>query len=401
MRALFFTFFTILAFTRPSNAERLELYLDADFSVSFAAAEAIALGIDTALAEVDYVLGGVPISVVNMDHRGNGLRSHRTMQTYLKSDRALALIGGLHSPPYIKYRDYMNENAVLTLLPWSAGAPITRSAPETENWIFRLSVDDSKSGEFFVQQAREQGGCASVALVMLDTAWGVAGEAAISTALAQRNDRPATVQFFPFAVGAAAAGVLANEVAASGADCAILMANATNGATIVQALNANAPHLRIFSHWGIMGAAFQDAVPHDMRSAHDLKVLQTCALRIEATGSVVLQAALSAGVPDAQGLSDVGAVTGFVHGYDLTRVLIAAADQAAQTTAWNGTITDRRTAVKDALENLQAPVDGILKRYDRPFRNYGPNDKDAHEALGLDDLCLARFGADGRLEDAG
>lgn len=400
MRAFVLCLLVFTSFSRPSSAAPLELYLDADFSISFAATESIALGVDTALAEVDYMIGGQDVTVVNKDHRGNVKRSHRTMQAFVASDRALAMIGGLHSPPYITHRDFMNDAGVLTLLPWSAGAPITRAANDGPNWIFRLSVDDSKSGEFFARETLDRGGCKSVALVLLDTGWGQAGEVSITAALALRDATPATVQYFPFAVGDAAAGALAAEVAASRADCAVLMANATNGATVFRALHDHAPTLRVFSHWGIMGATFQDAIPHAMRTAHDLQLLQTCALQIEAEGSEVLTAALRTGAPTATTLADLGAVTGFVHGYDLTRLLIAAGEQAASDPNWQGTITQRRSALKAALENLETPVDGILKRYEAPFRPYASDDRDAHEALGLDDLCLARFSEDGRLEIA-
>lgn len=401
MRAILTSFLIFIGLSSFGNAKPLELYIDADYSVSYAAAEAIELGVRTALAESNNQLGGLPVTLLRKDHRGNVKRSFRTMKQFLESDTALAIIGGLHSPPYISNRDYMNENRVLTLLPWSAGAPITRASDGHENWFFRVSVDDTKSGEFFVQEALERQGCASLALILLDTGWGRAGEKVLRAALSKRNVDPATVQYFKFTVGNAAAGTLANAIESSGADCAVMMANATNGATVYRALYERLPDLRVFSHWGIMGAAFTDEISHQMREALDLKVLQTCALEVETEGSVVLTNALRRAAPEAQGLAEIGAVTGFVHGYDMTRILIAAAEQAAQSKDWQGSISDQRAAIKAALEDLSAPVDGIIKRYDRPFRASTPTDRDAHEALGLNDLCMARFREDGLLQDAG
>lgn len=401
MRVFFLTCLSLFVLATSGRANQLELFIDADYSVSFAAAEAIELGVRTALAEVNHELGGLPVKVVKKDHRGNVKRSYRNMKQFLQSDSALAMIGGLHSPPYITHLDFMNENRILTLLPWSAGAPITRSKVDHENWLFRVSVDDSKSGEFFVREAMDRQNCTSVALVLLDTGWGRYGEISLSAALKTRNAAPAVVKFFPVALGNAAAGTMAVEVEESGADCAIMMANAGNGAMAVNALHSRMPNLRIFSHWGIMGGEFTQKVPYQTLEAMDLRVLQTCALQIEAAGSSVLDAALRAAAPQVNSLAEIGAITGFVHGYDLTRLLIEAVKQASDTNDWNGSIEGRRLAVKKALENLETPVDGILKRYDRPFRVQSPQDRDAHEALGLNDLCMARFRSDGFLQDAG
>ncbi|MEM9814253.1 MAG: hypothetical protein AAF913_16475, partial [Pseudomonadota bacterium] len=99
-------------------------------------------------------------------------------------------------------------------------------------------------------------------------------------------------------------------------------------------------------------------------------------------------------------LQNLTAPAGFVHAYDLTRVLIAAGEQAAKTPAWSGSIEDRRAALRAALQRLEAPVEGILGTYAPPFQPYEMGRIDAHEALGVDDLCLAAFDRTGQLVDA-
>jgi len=47
--------------------------------------------------------------------------------------------------PYIKNRGLINKNNIPLLVPWAAGGPITRY-PQSDNWVFRLSIDDSKAG---------------------------------------------------------------------------------------------------------------------------------------------------------------------------------------------------------------------------------------------------------------
>jgi branched-chain amino acid transport system substrate-binding protein len=123
----------------------VQLLIDADYTISAKAAQAIELGLRTALEEENFRLGGQQVEIVPMDHRANVKRSLRTYGHYTKNDHALAIIGGLHSPPYLKHKDYLNKNGILTLLPWSAAGPITRASAGYENWIFRLSVDDRQT----------------------------------------------------------------------------------------------------------------------------------------------------------------------------------------------------------------------------------------------------------------
>lgn len=385
----------------PSQAQPLELYIDADYTISAAAAQSIELGFRTALDEEGFQLGGEDVVLVRKDHRANVKRSRRTFKEYQNSEAAIAVIGGMHSPPYLANQDYMNENRILTLLPWSAAGPITRASDGTENWIFRLSVDDSQSGAFFVQQSVEVAGCQNLALVLLETGWGRANFKSLSAALAERGMKPAVAEFFPSAIGAASAGTLAEQVTRHDPDCVILLANWNDGANVVKALHANKPDIRIFSHWGIMGGDFVGEVPHDTRQETKLAVLQTCGLRREAENNPVLEGALERAAPLAQSLAEVPAPTGFVHGYDLARVLIAAAKQAAATSDWQtGGILEKRRALRAALQELEAPVEGILNLYDPPFEPYSETAPDGHEALGLNDLCLAQFREDGLLADA-
>lgn len=390
-----------LFFGAVASADPIELYIDADYSISAAAAHAIELGVRTALEETGGQLAGQDVKIVPLDHRGNAKRTLGTIKRYLESDRALAIIGGIHSPNYLTNKGFINRNGVLTLIPWAAAGPITRTEPGEPNWVFRLSVDDSHSGGFLVEAATQGGGCKRVALLLLDSGWGHANLGNLTAALRARDMSPVAVEFFALTIGAASAGTLAQKVAQSKADCAIMLASWDNGATLTLALAERNPELQIFSHWGIVAGGFTDRVPHRVREQMQIRVLQTCGLRREKEANPILRDALRRAAPDAESLTNVPAPSGFVHGYDLTKILVAAAEQAAASPQWQGDIVSRRHAVHKALQNLQTPVDGILERYAAPFAAFSADDPDAHEALGLEDLCMTRFREDGRLEDAG
>lgn len=385
-------------FCVPTRAEEpaLRLYIDADYSIAKRGAEAIELGIRTGLAAAGGRLAGHEVEIVPLNHRANAKRSFRHMQKFLKDDRALAFIGGVHSPPYLTHRDFIHDNGILLMLPWSAAGPITRAKPGQENWVYRVSVDDSKSGDFLISQALDRSECNGVALLLLDSGWGRANKRTMNAALERRGQEASATIMFDGTIGQTEARDIADEIAQSGADCVIMLATAISGGHLVNALHASQPSIRIFSHWGILSGGFSDMVPHDTRQSAQVVVLQTCALRMEAQGSPEVARALSF-LDDVTQLADVQAPTGFVHGYDLAQILAAAVEQAARSPQWSGSITDKRQAVRQALDNLETPVVGMLKTYNPPFREYSSDVPDAHESLGADDFCMASFDARGRL----
>ena len=311
---------------------------------------------------------------------------------FLNDPSGLAVVGGMHSPPYLTYRDRINDDGILLLLPWSAAGPITRTERRT-NWIFRVSVDDTKAGAFLVESAVVRGGCVRPALVLLNSGWGRANETAIRSAMKARGlDQPAAF-FMDLSISDALARVTARDVIGSGADCVIYVGETRGGAPLMTELAKAKRPVRVFSHWGITGADFVQETTEETRSRVDLRFLQTCMPFGQADVPAVQTAtAIARSIAPDQftRLEDLDAPVGFVHGYDLGLILMA----ALRTQPTDGSIADLRVRVRDALEHLPAPVEGLMKTYLRPFSDQG---FDSHEALGAGDLCLAQFDADGRV----
>jgi len=72
-------------------------------------------------------------------------RFKKHLNRYLEDPKALLIFSGLHSPPLLANRELINQQGILILDPCTAAGSITRYAAE-KNWIFRLSIDDSKAG---------------------------------------------------------------------------------------------------------------------------------------------------------------------------------------------------------------------------------------------------------------
>ncbi len=370
----------------------VRLYLDMDFSNAGSSSIAIEQGVQTALSEVDNNLGDRRIEIVRKNHQGNSRRSLDNLRDFLADDKALAVFAGLHSPPLLANREFINRKGILVLDPWAAAAPITRY-PSKTNWIFRLSLDDTKVGQFLVHHAVVERGLQRPALLLEHTGWGRSNEKTITQSLSEQGLRSYTVFWFNWGISQSAANIILRNVIQSGADSILLVANAPESKTFVRALlslEAN-QRLPIISHWGLTGGDFSTEIGPVLRRQIDLSFVQTRFSFIshpeDAFGQQVLARA-KARFPDSiRSADDIQAPTGFIHAYDMTRLLIA----AVRRVGISGDIRKDRPRVRSALEQLDEPVKGLIKTYRRPFQSFDLAYPDAHEALTLKDLRMARY----------
>ncbi|MEM5545077.1 ABC transporter substrate-binding protein [Pseudoalteromonas fuliginea] len=380
--------------TYAENIKTLTIYHDSDYSNHNESAYAMKMGALTALAEINNNVQGYQINFIEKDNRGNSNRSLLHMQQFLKDSNALVFLGGLHSPPYIKNRDFINKNKLLLLVPWAAGGPITRY-PDAKNWVFRLSVDDTKAGHRMAQFATQTLGCQKPQLLLENTPWGKSNNIAMSKALGNIKTK---VNWFNWNIKANSAKIILREIISDQADCILFVGNALEGAEIINAMASFVENKRvpIISHWGITGGDFFTNVEHAIKSNLNLHFIQSCFSfltkpQTKLTKNVVNQAlSLS---PPSIAPEKLDSPAGFIHAYDLTKILL----QAISQTTLTDDIQKNRANIRLALENLNQPIDGLIKQYKQPFTLWSSDDPDAHEALGLDDLCMANYKPDGSI----
>lgn len=378
----------------------LRIYLDADRTTLGQSADAIDLGMRAAFAEIGGSVEGREVEFVRLDHRGNVRRTGLHLEAFAEDPAAIAFVGGQQSSGLLRNLDRVNAMGALTLLPWATAAPLTRGADEAgRNWVFRLSVDDSKAVPWLATYALETRNCARTALLLVNTDWGRSAEAQIDETFRAAGQPPPPVLYFDVGLDEGSARDVAARMHDLHPDCVILIANANESAWLVSRLAAlpEGERPRILSHWGVASGDFERATSDANRERVDLTFLQTCHALALADGDEVGRRAIHAARALAPTAFDdpaqMQAPAGFVHAYDLGKLLIAAIRQAGL----SGDIGQDRAAVRAALETLESPVEGLLKRYDAPFSPPGPDAPDAHEALGAEDLCIARFAPDGRI----
>ena len=382
--------FTLLAYSFCTHAspQRLKIYFDADRTGHIESAMSIEQGFKVAFAQVGNKLNGIPIEFVVLDHRGNVRRSQKNMERFLQDQEALVFVGGLHSSPLIKYRDFINESKLLTLVPWAAGGPITRY-PSKDNYVFRLSVDDKKVGKHLVDFALQQK-CSKPHMMLENTAWGKSNQRSISAALQEAGVSGVGETWFSWGINEAQARLLLETTKREGIDCLLMVAGAREGALIVNAVADLELTLSIYSHWGITGGHFAQDVPFATRNKANLNFIQSCFNFYSSKENTLNQQVFT----DAQRLfpaqfssTNIAAPAGFIHGYDLGKIFIS----AAKNVTLGNDMEKNRMALKQALESITQPIDGLIKQYNAPFSEFSTDKPDAHEALNANDLCMALY----------
>lgn len=368
------------------------IYLDSDRSNHLNSAQSIERGVKLALEESGNKLLGRKLHFILLDHAGNTVKAEQHLKQFNKDPNALVYYGGLHSPPLIYLREFINVNKILTLVPWAAGAPITRF-PSRENYVFRLSVDDKYAGAVIANYALDKMSCHSPHLLLEESPWGESNLKNMTNALNSRGV-DFKVSRFSWNLNEVAAFDLLSNIKKKSSDCILLVANVIESVKFANAMYSldKADRLPIISHWGIAGGDFPRQVPFDKRKHLNISFIQSSFSfldnKLDTFDKKILKRIVDK-YPDINSAYDIEAPTGLIHAYDLTKILIS----ASNTIKPSDNILAVRKRLKYALEHLTQPVEGLVKTYRSPFAEFSLAQPDSHEALGYKDYVMAKYGA--------
>ncbi len=361
--------------------------LDAEFGLdNSTSAQAVELGLRTAIGEINRaggVLGGRPIELVTKDHRSIPARGIRNIEEFARMSDLVAVFGGRFSPVVIEELPTLKATKTLFMAPWSSADAIVDNGMQP-NYVYRLSLRDSLAMPKLLATARKRG-LRRVGLLMTNTSWGRSNLAAAEKFVEANKDvRIVQTAWYNWRDQTLVARF--KTLRAAGAQVVVLVANDDEAAVLVREVAAlpQAERLPILSHWGVTGGEFvRQAGP--ALSQVDFSVIQTFSFfNLDAKRRERILASLGA-VSPMRRIEDIKGPVGVAHAYDLMHILARAIDKAGS--------TDRK-AVRDALEKL-GPYRGLIKTYAPPFTPA------RHEALGVQELLIARYRADGVLVPSG
>lgn len=356
---------------------------DGEFGVenSFSA-QAIELGLRTAIAEINAaggVLGGRPVELVIKDHRSIPARGIRNGAEFAAMPDLVAVFGGRFSPVVLEQLPALKAAKMPYLVAWAAADPIIENGMRP-NYVFRLSLRDSLAMPKLLKSA-EQRGYDKVGLLLANTSWGRSNEAAAEKyMLGVKNQKIVDTAWFNFKDTTLIKQY--KRLTDAGAKAVVLVANDEEGATLVRDVAAlpQSQRVPIISHWGITGGEFFKLAGAGLQGV-DLSVIQTFSFFTadkQMLARFMKTAEQTGGI---KRIEDIRAPVGVAHAYDLMHILAKAINLAR---------TTERSAIRDALEQVREHR-GLVKLYKPPFTST------RHEALGQEELLMARYSREGVL----
>lgn len=361
----------------------IQIALSADLSASAATAgNAMRRGALLAIEAINRDGGvlGRRLALVSHDHRGNPARGVDDMRAIVGNETIVAALVGLHSTVALAQAAEASDARLPLLVPWAAATGLVENglAP---NPVFRVSVNDREVAEFLIDSALARG-FSRPGLLLENSTWGRSNETALRDIAAAKGLHLAAVRLMPLG-GAEARGQL-GSILEAGADSLIVALNPTEGTELVKAMASLPQESRrpMLSHWGLTGGSLFQAC-RGLLPEVDLSFLQTFSFRHPVTPDTTARAAAlcRSAFDDCAAPERLAGQNGIGQAHDAV-LLIAAALRIAGTAS--------RAALLEALPKVEN-VEGLLKRYQRPFA------AGHREALDRSDYRLGQYLDDGTI----
>lgn len=361
---------------KPADLEQIVIGLNVDLSNEPGSGLAIKRGAQLAIDEINERGGllGKPVKLLTKDHRIVTSLGRENIEYFINRPDVVAVLGGKHSAVVVSEMDLVQEAGIPYLIPWAASAKVTENG-YTDNFIFRNSANDHLASIFIAKQALKRS--KKIAIIVEKTVWGRGNLERMSAFLAQQNAPVSTAVVYNLGQESYEQEVL--ELVGSDADAFILVANAREGALLLDAIHRLKPTAAVISHWGILGDSLWDdnfEVLHNM----DLSFFQTFSFKDNPRSGAMHLAGLYREIY-AQESDKIDSPNGVAQAYDLVYLLAAAIENAGA--------PDRRQ-IKEALEQLDN-YQGVIKNYTPAFT------KADHDAMDEADFLMAHFNEKGEV----
>ena len=300
---------------------------------------------------------GRPLQLIERDDEAKNERGAQVAQELIHKENVVASVGIINTGIILASARFYQEAKIPVITPGPTGTQVTKlfQPPEyTENYVFRISLPDNIQADMIADEAVSKRGYKKVAILADSTNYGQLGREDMTAALDKRGVKPVVVEKFnvkdvdmtPQLLRAKNAGAEVILTYAVGPE----LAQIANG---MAKLNWKVP--MIGSHTLSMPNFIETAGAN----AEGALFPQTFVPGATAKGTAFIE-----NYKKTYKVERIAGLGWAAPGYDTVYLLAAAIKQAGSTDG---------PKIREALENLKEPVDGVLMRYSKPFS------KDDHE----------------------
>jgi branched-chain amino acid transport system substrate-binding protein len=311
-------------------------------------------GVKLAVDEINKAGGvlGRQLQMIERDDEAKNERGVQIAQELINKEKVTATVGFINTGVALASQRFYQEAKIPVMNNVATGSIVTHQFDDQpENYIFRNAAHDSIQAPMIVEEAITRRGYKKVAILADSTNYGQLGREDLERALGLKNIKAVAVEKFNVKDVDMTAQLL--KAKAAGAEVVLTYAIGPELAQIANGMTKLGWKVPMIGSWTLSMANFIDnAGPGGEGARMPQTFIQepTTPKR----QSFIINYLRTFNPKNARIDSPVSAA----QGYDSVYLLAAAIKQANST---NG------PAIKVALEDLKAPVEGVVTTYNKPF----------------------------------
>ena len=311
-------------------------------------------GVKLAVDEINKAGGvlGRQLQMIERDDEAKNERGVQIAQELINKEKVTATVGFINTGVALASQRFYQEAKIPVMNNVATGSIVTHQFDDQpENYIFRNAAHDSIQAPMIVEEAITRRGFKKVAILADSTNYGQLGREDLERALGLKNIKAVAVEKFNVKDVDMTAQLL--KAKAAGAEVVLTYAIGPELAQIANGMTKLGWKVPMIGSWTLSMANFIDnAGPGGEGARMPQTFIQepTTPKR----QSFIINYLRTFNPKNARIDSPVSAA----QGYDSVYLLAAAIKQANST---NG------PAIKAALEDLKAPVEGVVTTYNKPF----------------------------------
>ncbi len=362
-----------LAVGALAQTREIKLGYNGDLSASPSAqsGQAAVLGMQAAIDDINSSGGllGKKLTLVVRDDTSQPPKSIQHMSDLIDNEKVAAVFGPTNSGNAMAWKHIPNQKKIPVMGNVGSGTDITKPvAAGADNYMFRVSMVDREQVVALMAYVKKNAAQSRVIGLMTEgTGYGQGGLKDMEEIAALHGIKPAAIERFGVADTDMTSQL--NKLKSAGVDTIVVWAQGTPIAQLMRSMEKINYFPVVLTSWAADNVTFFDAAGKTL--AEKPLFMRT----VNENRTPAQQKLFDRIGPKLKGPS---AFSFALHGYDSVLLLAQAMRQAGSADG---------APVKAALEDLKAPVNGLLKTYNKPFS------KTQHEALTANDFVWTKWKA--------
>ena len=331
-------------------------------------------GSKLAIAEIN-AAGGIQvggkklkIEFIERDDEAKNERGALIAQELASMADLSGVIGSVNTGVVMAGDKHLQEKGITKIICPAAGSKsmtqwATPDGPK-ELFIFRFAAHDAVQADLVVAEAIARG-LTKVAIFHDDTNYGVSGRDDLLAQIKKQGDKLTVLTQEKFKIGDKDMTAQLLTAKSLGAQAILIWAIGPEEAAVSNGMAKLGMKIPLIGGWTL---SMSNYIDNAGVNGNGTMMPQTF---IEEPVSPMAKRFIES-YHKAYGVTRIPSAVAAAQGYDAVLIFAAAVKQAGS--------TDSRK-IRDALEDLQSPVEGVIARWEKPYRKWNPGDVTTHEAF--------------------